>query len=99
MFGGVNENFVTVEVEGALIMAGSSIDLDALQDAAAVSGVDTLPAECDVCSAANAVSKKWWHSFGYDYVLDAIHTRLHEVVTNVYFLYFDLIVTTVALRF
>jgi hypothetical protein len=30
MFGGVYENFVTVVVEGALIMAGDSVDLDAL---------------------------------------------------------------------
>jgi hypothetical protein len=30
MFGSVNENFVTVVVEGALVMAGDSVDLDAL---------------------------------------------------------------------
>jgi hypothetical protein len=30
MFGGVNENFVTAVVEGALVMVGDSVDLDAL---------------------------------------------------------------------
>jgi hypothetical protein len=83
MFGGVNENFITAAVEGALILASSSVDLDALQDAAAASGVDILPMEHDVCRAACAVSKKWWRSFGYNYVLDAIRARLHEVVTDV----------------
>jgi hypothetical protein len=83
MFGGVNENFVTAAIEGALIMAGSSVDLDALQDAAAASGVDILPAERDVRRAARMVSKKWWCSFGYNYVLDAIHARLCEVVAAV----------------
>jgi hypothetical protein len=75
MFGGVNENFVTATVKGALIMVGESIDLDALQDAAADSGADILHAEHDV--------QKCWHSFGYDYVLDAIRTGLHEVITNI----------------
>jgi hypothetical protein len=31
MFGGINENFVTPAVEGALMMVGDSVDLDALQ--------------------------------------------------------------------
>jgi hypothetical protein len=74
MFGGVNENFVTATIKGALVMAGSSVDLDALQDAAAASEVDILPMERDVHRVTCAVSKKWWHSFGYDYVLDC-HTR------------------------
>jgi hypothetical protein len=30
MFGGINENFVTAAVEGALVMVGDSVDLDAL---------------------------------------------------------------------
>jgi hypothetical protein len=29
--------------------------------------------------------KKWWHSFGYDYVLDAIRTRLREVIASILF--------------
>jgi hypothetical protein len=32
-----------------------------------------------------AVAKKWWRSFGYDYVLDALHTRLHEVIASILF--------------
>jgi hypothetical protein len=45
MFGGINENFITAVVEGVLVMAGSSVDLDALQEATAASGVDILPVE------------------------------------------------------
>jgi hypothetical protein len=45
MFAGLNENFVSAAVEGALVMAGESVDLDALQDPAAVSGVHILPTE------------------------------------------------------
>jgi hypothetical protein len=83
MFGGVNENFITAAVEGALVMAGSSVDLDTLQDAAAISGVDILLTEHDVRRATCAVSEKWWHPFGYDYMLDAIRARLREVVANI----------------
>jgi hypothetical protein len=79
MFGGINENFVTTRVEGALMMVRNSIDLDALQGAAAESGSDVLPVERDVWRAMWAVSKKWWHYFGYDYVMSAIHAT-HEKV-------------------
>jgi hypothetical protein len=34
MFGGMNENFVIATVEGALMMAGDSVILDALQNTA-----------------------------------------------------------------
>jgi hypothetical protein len=77
MFGGVNENFVTAAVKGAPVMTGDSVDLDALQSAAAESGADVLPTECDVWRVMWAVSKKWWHSFGYNYVLVAIRAK-HE---------------------
>jgi hypothetical protein len=30
MFAGVNENFISTAVEGALVMAGESVDLNAL---------------------------------------------------------------------
>jgi hypothetical protein len=83
VFAGVKENFISAAVEGALVMVGESIDLDALQEAVAVSGADILATERDVWSAACAVSKKWWCSFGYDYVLGAIRTKLHEVRTNI----------------
>jgi hypothetical protein len=83
MFSGVNENFITAAVEGVLIMASSFVDFDALQDAAASSRVDILPVGRDVRSAACAVSKKWWRSFGYNYMLDAIHARFRELIANV----------------
>jgi hypothetical protein len=79
MFGGVNTNFITSAVEGALIMAGESIDLDALQNVVAASGADLLLVDHDVCKAAYAVSKKWWWCSGYDYVLVAIRAK-HEKV-------------------
>jgi hypothetical protein len=68
-------------------MDGSYVDLDALQDDAAASVVDILPAECDVHRDACMVSKKWWHSFGYNYVLDAPAETPsgdhHEIVVEV----------------
>jgi hypothetical protein len=73
MFAGVNENFISVTVEGALIMASEYADLNALQDAAAVSEADIMPT--DVRRAVNMVSKKWWCSFGYNYVMGAIRMR------------------------
>jgi hypothetical protein len=36
VFAGVNENFVSVAIEGALWMAGDSVDMDALQTSTAV---------------------------------------------------------------
>jgi hypothetical protein len=64
VFVGMNENFVSAAFEGALMVAGDSIDLDAIQDAVAASGADILPMERDVRRAACAVEKNWWHSFG-----------------------------------
>jgi hypothetical protein len=72
MFAGVNENFVSIAVEGALLMAGDSVDLDALQTVTADSGAYILPTEQDVRRAVRVVSKKWWRSFIYNYVLAAI---------------------------
>jgi hypothetical protein len=99
VFAGVSENFIYIAVEGALTMAGDSVDLDAIQDATASSGANILPMERDVWRAARAVAKNWWRSFGYDYVLDAIRTRLHEVIISLYFVYFCLIATTILLLF
>jgi hypothetical protein len=86
VFAGVNENFVSITVEGALAMAGNSVDLDAIQDAATASGADIFPMERDVWKAVHAVAKNWWWSFSYDYcdipppkqgwsVLTRIHMR------------------------
>jgi hypothetical protein len=30
-----------------------------------------------------AVSKKWWRSFGYDYVLGVIRTKFRDVTVNI----------------
>jgi hypothetical protein len=81
MFAGVNENFISVVVEGALIMARESANLNALQDVVAVSRADIMPV--DVRRAARVVTKKWWCSFGYNYMLGAIRTKLCEVTANI----------------
>jgi hypothetical protein len=39
--------------------------------------------------AARVVVKNWWCSFGYDYVLDAIRARLHEVIASILFSLFQ----------
>jgi hypothetical protein len=69
MFSSVNENFASAATEGALAMAEDSIDLDAMQNAAGEGGADVLPTGPAVQRAARAISKKWWHSFGYDCVI------------------------------
>jgi hypothetical protein len=79
MFGGINENFATVAIEGAVVMAGDSVDLDALQSTAAESGADLLPTERDMWRATRALLKKWWRSFSYDNVLTAF-CAMHEKV-------------------
>jgi hypothetical protein len=43
MFGGVNANFVTATVEGALVMASDSVDLVAMHDVVVSSGANILP--------------------------------------------------------
>jgi hypothetical protein len=80
MFIGVNENSTTAAIEGALTMAGDSVDLDVMRSTAAKCGTDVLPTGPDVRRAAWAVSKKWWRSFGYNYVLSVIHVKQREVL-------------------
>jgi hypothetical protein len=72
MFSGVNENFTTAATEGDLVMVGDSVDLDVVRGAAVESGADVLPAGHDIRRAVRTVSKKWRHSFGYEYVLATI---------------------------
>jgi hypothetical protein len=79
LFSDGNENFATDAIEGALPMAGDSVNLSALQAVVAKSGVDILPTECGIRRAMRAVSKNWWCPFGYDYVMAAIHVK-HENV-------------------
>jgi hypothetical protein len=42
-----------------------------------------LPTDQDVWRAVRVVLKKWWCSFGYDYVLGAIPMMLCEATVNV----------------
>jgi hypothetical protein len=79
MFSSVNENFASAAIEGALAMVGDSVDLDAVRNAASEGGADVFPVGPVVQRAARAVSKKWWHSFGYDYVSPIIHAREEKV--------------------
>jgi hypothetical protein len=61
MIAGVKENFISVAVEGTLVMVGSSVYLGALHTVAVDSRTNILPVEKDVRRAAHAISKKWWH--------------------------------------
>jgi hypothetical protein len=81
MFSGVNENFASVAIEGALALAGSSVDLEVVRVAASKSCMDALPAASSVWKAARAVLKKWWRSFGYDYVLAMIRAQQSKVLS------------------
>jgi hypothetical protein len=83
MFAGINEIFISVVVEGALLMVGDSVDLDALKTVATDIRVDILPAGRDVRNIMWAVSRKWWCSFGYDYVLATIQAKFSEVIGHV----------------
>jgi hypothetical protein len=84
---GVNENLATATIEGALTMAGDSVDLDGVRNATAESGVDILLARHGIRRATWAVSKKWWHSFGNDYVLAAIQASREKVLAYLVFLF------------
>jgi hypothetical protein len=81
LFCGVNEKFATAAIEGALILAGDSVDLEAVWVASSESGTDVLPTRSSVRKASLAVSKKWWHSFAYDYVLSVIHAQQVKVLS------------------
>jgi hypothetical protein len=43
VFGGINKNFAITAVEGALAMAGDSVDLEVMRDDVVSSGADILP--------------------------------------------------------
>jgi hypothetical protein len=79
VFAGINENFASIMIKGTLVMIGGSVDLATLQASAADSGADILPTERDVRRAARVISKNWWRSFGYNYVLATIQARFREV--------------------
>jgi hypothetical protein len=58
---------------------------------AAYSRADILLMEWNVQKAARTVLKKWWRSFGYDYVLAAIRAKLLEVTACLWFILLKLI--------
>jgi hypothetical protein len=49
-----------------------------------------LPVSQDVQKVTWAVSKKWWRSFGYDYVLAAIRVKFHKVIAGIQLILFQL---------
>jgi hypothetical protein len=81
MFCGVNENFATAAIEGALALASDSVDFEVMRVAASQGDADVLPARSGMRKAARAVWKKWWRSFGYDYVLSIICAQQMEVLS------------------
>jgi hypothetical protein len=52
MFSGMNENFATTAIEGALALAGNLVDLEVVRVATFESGADVLPAVSEVRKAA-----------------------------------------------
>jgi hypothetical protein len=58
---------------------------------AAYSRADILLMEWNVQKVARTVLKKWWRSFGYDYVLAAIRAKLLEVTACLWFILLKLI--------
>jgi hypothetical protein len=81
MLCGINKNFATAAIKGALALAGGLVDLDAMQVAASEGGADVLPARSSVRKAARVVSMTWWRSFGYDYVLSVIYAQQAKVLS------------------
>jgi hypothetical protein len=81
MFSGMNENFATTAIDGALALASNSIDLKAVRVAASEGGADVLSTAPGMRKAAQAVSKKWWRSFNYDYMLSVICAQQSKVLS------------------
>jgi hypothetical protein len=90
MFSGVNEYFTTAVIEGALTMASDLVDLDIVRSTAVECGANVLPTGPDVRRAVRAILKKWWHSFGYNYVLSVIRAKQREVLAYFQLLLFIL---------
>jgi hypothetical protein len=81
MFSGMNENFATTAIEGALALASNLIDLKVVRVAASEGGADVLSTAPGMRKAAQAVSKKWWLSFNYDYMLSVICAQQSKVLS------------------
>jgi hypothetical protein len=84
IFHDVNENFVSVVLEGVLHMLRRqhSVDLEALQRVAGTCGTTVFPPPThthDVKKTLHKIAKGWWHPFGYTKALSIARTKLREV--------------------
>jgi hypothetical protein len=79
VFVGVNENFVSVAIEGVLEMArgGSSIDLEDLRRVTASCGMDILPRARDAKKVERMITQYWCCPFGYMVALSTTKVKLH----------------------
>jgi hypothetical protein len=59
MFSGVNENFTTAVIEGAVAMARDLVDLDVVRGTTTESGADVLPTGDNIRRATWVASMKW----------------------------------------
>jgi hypothetical protein len=57
IFNGVNENFATAAIEGALALIGDSVDLEALRVATFEGGADVLPTALGVRKALRLMQR------------------------------------------
>jgi hypothetical protein len=73
VFVGMNENFVSVAIEGVVAMAdrGDSIDLEALRRVTTSCGADVLTGALDV----KKTTRDWWHPFGYKAALSTTEVK------------------------
>jgi hypothetical protein len=100
VFSVINDNFILAAVEDGLIMAGDSVDLTALQATTTVSGADILPGGQEIQKTARAITRRWWHAFGFDATLTAIQAKLREVNCCVrFFCLQNFVVVTLLLLF
>jgi hypothetical protein len=84
VFVGVNENFISVMIEGVLVMADDSVDLAVLQASAVNSGVNVFPGGRDVWKTTRVIMRGWWRSFSYKSTLAAVQVKLCEVCNHHY---------------
>jgi hypothetical protein len=84
IFNGVNENFATAAIEGALALIGDSVDLEALRVATFEGGADVLPTALGVRKALRLMQRNggglsvtyMW------YLLSEINSRRYFLIFN-----------------
>ena len=81
VFAVVNENFMSVAVEGVLQMlrGETSVDLEALRWVGTSCERTVLLAPRDVKKVVRTIAKEWWRLFGYKAVVSVTETKLREV--------------------